>query len=101
MIGKLSSTIKSRRYPEENLLNRYLRRIATIELGSDDAEEDADDDDEHNHPLIVPRSIIDRAHVSWPPRKSGKDRASKDGLAPLIYIAPRRCHRCPSRCNVR
>ena len=80
MIGKLSSTIKSRRYPEENLLNRYLRRIATIELGSDDAEEDADDDDEHNHPLIVPRSIIDRAHVSWPPRKSGADRASKDGL---------------------
>jgi hypothetical protein len=84
MIGFLSSTIKSRRHPEANLVNRYLRSCATrsgsfnidaAESSDDDAKYDGDEvaDDgilvADPHPLVrldARNSAVDADRVLWP-----------------------------------
>ena len=81
MIGHFSNKIKSRKHPEENLLNRYLRGVATrgVGFGRGGDEDDSEDDSEANvdpHPLVRQdarnsSAMIDRT-VVWPTRSSAK-----------------------------
>jgi hypothetical protein len=72
MIGKLSSSIKSRQHPEENLLNRYLRSVATRGVGFTAAEAELEDDaiaPADVHPLIhndARNSMVDSQTIVWP-----------------------------------
>lgn len=83
MIGKLSSTIKSRKYPEVNLVNRYIRSIAT-QHGFDVAE-DGDDD---AHPLVngsARNSTMSETAVTWPVLNRNNSKVTK--APPIISHA--------------
>jgi len=67
MIGHFSNKIKSRKHPEENLLNRYLRSVATRSVGFGD-------DNPHplvNHGTRNSSAMIDRT-VVWPENTKAK-----------------------------
>lgn len=55
MIGKLASTIKSRKHPEVNLVNRYLLSIATAKFDTVAA---GDSEYQQAHPLTVPAYAV-------------------------------------------
>ena len=86
MIGKLSSSIKNRRYPEINLVYRYMLNLATHKShAAADAEAAAADEEyQLSHPLVITAQAINsqlRAdQVFWPAAtKNNRRRAPQDG----------------------
>jgi chemotaxis protein histidine kinase CheA len=86
MIGKLSSSIKNRRYPEINLIYRYMLNLATHKThAAADAEAAAADEEyQLSHPLVITAQAVNsqlRAdQVFWPAAtKNNRRRAPQDG----------------------
>lgn len=72
MIGKLSSSIKNRRTPEINLVNRYLLNLAThqSDAAADAGAAAADEEYQESHPLVIraqaTNSQLQGGRVFWP-----------------------------------
>lgn len=89
MIGKLGSTIKSKRHPETNLVNRYLLNVATRTFRATSSDSDYD----ALHPLIIPphlvHSNVDSHCVLWPQKTKKNSQRTQRHMTNLDHVRER------------
>lgn len=81
MIGKLANSIKNRRYPEVNLVNRYLSSVATWRSQSTAVDEAY----HHSHPLVISETAVNSQlqadTIFWPaPTANNRRRSPLDSM---------------------